>query len=56
MQFGSFDNYNHTNLQIEYIPNTLKTNSFAVGTEYISVHYGTHFQTLNYYLQWRKIF
>ena len=56
MQFGSFDNYNHTNLQIEYIPNTLKANSFAFGIEYISAHYGTHFQTLNYYLQWRKIF
>jgi len=56
MQFGSFNKYNHTNLQIEYIPNVLKTNSFALGVEYIGVYYGEHFKSLNYYLQWKKVF
>ena len=56
MQFGSFNKYNHTNLQIEYIPDRLKTKSFALGMEYIGAYYDTHFQSLNYYLQWRKLF
>ena len=56
MQFGSLNKYNHTDLQIEYIPNKLKTSNFALGMEYIGAYYGTHYQSLNYYLQWRKTF
>lgn len=56
MQFGSFDKYNHTNFQIEFIPNTIKANYFIFGIEYISAHFNTHFQSLNYYLQWKKTF
>jgi len=56
MRFGSFDKYNHTNLQIEYVPNRSEANSFAFGMEYIGAYYGMRFQSLNYYLQWKKIF
>ncbi len=56
MRFGSFDKYNHTNISIEYIPNISKKHSFAVGMDYIDSYFNAHFQSLNYYLQWKKSF
>jgi hypothetical protein len=56
MQFGGFDKYNHTNLQIEFRPNALKASRFIFGFEYINAHFNTYFQSLNYYLQWKKTF
>lgn len=56
MTFGSLDKYNHTNFQIEYIPGSFNNNSFGFGIEYISAYFNTDFQSLNYYLQWKKSF
>ncbi len=56
MQFGSFDKYNHTNASVEYIPDTSKNHSFALGVEYIDSYFSNRFQSLNYYLQWKKSF
>jgi hypothetical protein len=56
MRFGSFDKYNHTNFQIEFMPNTSKKHVWGIGIEYISYFFGAHFQSLNYSLQWKKLF
>jgi hypothetical protein len=56
MQFGSFDKYVHFNASIEYAPNVSKNYSFAFGVEYIDNYFSNRFQTLNYYLQWKKSF
>lgn len=56
MQFGSFDKYNHTRILVEYIPATFQKHSFAVGLNYIDSYFNAHFQSLNYYLQWKKSF
>ena len=56
LQFGSFDKYNHTKAQIDYTSNKLNTNSFSLGMEYVGVYFNAHFQSLSYYLQWRKLF
>ena len=56
MQFGSFDKYEHSKAAIEYFPDNSKNNSFTLGFEYIDSHFGKRFQSLNYYLQWKKSF
>lgn len=56
MKFGSFDKYEHLNASTEYVPNISKKHSVAVGVEYIGSYFGKHFQTLNYYLQWKISF
>jgi len=56
MKFGSFDKYNHTNASVEYVPNVSKGHSFAFGVAYIDSYFGNRFQSLNYYLQWKKAF
>jgi hypothetical protein len=56
MKFGSFDKYNHSNFQIEYMPNTSKKHIWGVGAEYTNYFSGVHFQSLNYSLQWKKLF
>ena len=56
MQFGSFDKYEHLNASIEYIPNISKKHSLALGIEYIDSYFINRFQSLNYYLQWKKSF
>ena len=56
MKFGSFDKYNHTNASVEYTPNISKGHSIAFGVEYIDSYFDNRFQSLNYYLQWKKSF
>ena len=56
IRFGSFDKYEHLNASIEYVPNISKKHSVAVGVEYINSYFNNHFQSLNYYLQWKQSF
>ncbi len=56
MEFASFDKYSHTNASVEYVPNISKGHSFALGIEYIDSYFDNRFQSLNYYLQWKKTF
>ena len=56
MQFGSFDKYVHFNGSIEYTPNVNRNHSFAFGLEYIDSYFSNRFQSLNYYLRWKKSF
>ncbi|MCL1968751.1 MAG: hypothetical protein FWF65_09860 [Bacteroidetes bacterium] len=56
MKFGSFDKYEHLNASIEYVPNISKKHSVALGMEYMDCYYNNHFQSLNYYLQWKISF
>jgi len=56
MKFGSFDQYNHLNASIEYVPNISKKHSILAGVEYMDCFYLNRFQSLNYYLQWKKSF
>ena len=56
MKFGSFDKYNHTNVSIAYTPNISKGHSIILGVEYIDHYFSNRFQSLNYYLQWKKSF
>jgi hypothetical protein len=56
LKFGSFDKYNHTKFVFEFVPNTAKKHAFAVGMEYMGIWNNVHFQSLNYYLQWKKSF
>jgi hypothetical protein len=56
MKFGSFDKFNHTSAVIECTPNISKGHSFAFGAEYTDCYSGNRFQSLNYYLQWKKAF
>jgi hypothetical protein len=56
MKFGSFDKYSHTNASIEYVPNVSKKHSVSLGVEYVDCYFSKRFQTLNYYLQWKRSF
>jgi hypothetical protein len=56
MRFGSFDKYEHLNASIEYSPDVSNGHSFALGVEYIDSYFSNRFQSLNYYLQWKKSF
>jgi hypothetical protein len=56
MKFGSFDKYEHLKVSVEYIPNISKKHSIALNAEYIDYHYNNRFQSLNYYLQWKRTF
>jgi hypothetical protein len=53
MQFGSFNNYNHTNIYFEFIPNISKKHSFAYELDYFTAYYGVRFERLNHSLLWR---
>jgi len=56
MKFGSFDKYEHLNASIEYVPNISKKHSVVLSIEYMSSYFNNHFQSLNYFLQWKKSF
>jgi hypothetical protein len=56
MKFGSFDKYNHTNVSVSYTPNISKGHSIVLGAEYMDSYFSNRFQSLNYYLQWKKSF
>jgi hypothetical protein len=53
MKFGSFNNYNHTNISLEFTPEITKTHSFLFEFDYIGSFYGLQFERLNYNLVWR---
>jgi len=53
MKFGSFNNYDHTNITLEFIPNTDKRNSFVYEFDYFGLFYGVQFRRLNHNLMWR---
>jgi hypothetical protein len=55
MKFGSFNNYNHTKLSIEFIPNTEKIHSFLYEFDYFGIWYKTKFEQINHSLIWRMI-
>jgi hypothetical protein len=56
MKFGSFNQYEHLNTSIEYMPNISKKHSVVLGVEYMDCFYLNRFQSLNFYLQWKKSF
>ena len=56
MKFGSLNQYNHLNASIEYVPDTSEKHSILAGVEYVDCFYLNRFQSLNYYLQWKKSF
>ena len=53
MKFGSFNNYDHTKLSIEFIPRIDKIHSFLYEFDYLGVWYNTKFEQLNHNLIWR---
>jgi hypothetical protein len=53
MKFGSFNNYDHTKLSLEFIPNTEKTHSFLYAFDYLGIWYHTKYQQLDHSLVWR---
>jgi hypothetical protein len=56
MKFGSFDKYEHLNASIAYFPDVSKNHSVVLGVEYMDCYYNSHFQSLNYHLQWKMSF
>jgi hypothetical protein len=53
MRFGSFNNYNHSVLSLEFTPDVLRAHSFLLGLDYLGSYYGTRFERLNYNVQWK---
>ncbi len=56
LQFGSFNRYDRTAVQIEYAPAALARHSFGIGLAYTGYCGEVRYQTLNTYLSWRKTF
>ena len=53
LKFGSFNNYNHTTISLEFVPNTLKKHSFAYEFDYLGFYYGNKFSRISHNLIWR---
>jgi len=53
LKFGSFNNYNHTNISFKFVPNILKKHSFAYEFDYLSFFYGNRFDRINHNLLWK---
>jgi hypothetical protein len=53
MRFGSFNNYNHSNVALEFVPNTQKTHSLLYEFDYLNLFYGKQFERLTHSLSWR---
>ena len=53
MKFGSFNNYNHTKLSLEFVPNISKIHSVGYEFDYLGVFYGNKFHRINHNLIWR---
>jgi hypothetical protein len=53
MKFGSFNNYNHTKVFLEFIPNISKKHSIAYEFNYLGLFYGNQFHRINHNLIWR---
>jgi len=53
LKFGSFNNYNHTTVSFEYVPNTSNKHSFVYEFDYFSIYYGNKFSRIGHNLIWR---
>jgi hypothetical protein len=53
LKFGSFNNYNHTKVSLEFVPNISKKHSIAYEFDYWGYFYGYRFQRINHNLIWR---
>ncbi len=53
LNFGSFNNYDHTNIALEFTPNIDKRHSFVYEFDYFGLFYGVQFRRLNHNLMWR---
>ena len=53
LKLGSFNNYNHTNISLEFVPNILKKHSFAYEFDYLGFFYGNRFDRINHNMLWR---
>jgi hypothetical protein len=52
-RFGSFNNYNHTKISLEFVPSIYKIHSFAYEFDYLGIFYGYRFDRINHNLLWR---
>ena len=53
LKFGSFNNYNHTNVALEFVPNTAKKHSIGYEFDYFGLFYGNQFHRIYHNLIWR---
>ena len=53
MKFGSFNEYNHTNISLEFVPNIYKIHSFVYEIDYLGFFKGVQFHRINHNLIWR---
>jgi len=53
MKFGTFNNYDHTNISVEFTPNLDKIHSFVYEFDYFGIYYGVQFRRLNHNLIWK---
>jgi hypothetical protein len=53
MKFGSFNNYNHTNVSVEYMPNISQKHSFMYEFDYFGIFNESKYSRLNHNLIWR---
>jgi len=53
LKFGSFNNYNHSNVTLEFVPNINKMHSFIYEFDYLGFFYGNQFDRINHSLIWR---
>ena len=53
LKFGSLNNYDHTKVSLEFVPNISKKQSFGYEFDYLGVFYGNKFHRINHNLIWR---
>ena len=53
LKIGSFNNYNHTNISLEFVPNISKMHSLAYEFDYLGFFRGNQFHRINHNLFWR---
>jgi len=52
LKFGSFNNYNHTKVSFEFIPNIYLEHSFSYEFNYLGFFYGYRFDQINHNFLW----
>jgi len=53
LKFGSFNNYNHTTVSLEFVSNIFKIHSFTYEFDYLGLFQGTQLHQINHNLYWR---
>jgi len=53
LNFGSFNNYDHTNVSLEFIPDIFKMHSFVYEFDYLGFFKGMQFHRINHNFLWR---